>query len=274
MVRNFDVINQDFSMYSKNFSIEYNENPALFGCLMDSVNRKDGIGNTLNDTMQNLFNDHAAGILIAEGKSYGVIYHEEKYYFTDSHSCGIKGAPAKNSNGKACIVECDTINELTRICKRATGSRRVQYTLDHIDVQFNHNPIQDLHIVEPLSLKEPTPLNVEQQPQTVDIEVQTSVMAPIDCVQPIVDNELEVSDNIHEIRRKTRDNIVKQNTNIEQKSLPGIFSFHTGSTDGASNERSKSLHLIITSKEFWAVTYAFSVMIIYFTHCQCLNTKE
>jgi len=27
MVRNFDVINQDFSIYSKNFSIEYNENP-------------------------------------------------------------------------------------------------------------------------------------------------------------------------------------------------------------------------------------------------------
>ncbi|CAI6370574.1 unnamed protein product [Macrosiphum euphorbiae] len=162
MVRNFDVINQDFSMYSKNFSIEYNENPALFGCLMDSVNRKDGIGNTLNDSMQNLFNDHSAGILIAEGKSYGVIYHGEKYYFIDSQSCGIKGAPAKNSNDKACIVECDTINELTRICKRATGSRRVQYTLDHIYVQFNHNPIQDLHIVELLSLKEPTPLNVEQ----------------------------------------------------------------------------------------------------------------
>lgn len=75
MVHNFDVIKQDFSMYSKNFSIEYNENPSLFGCLMDSVNRKDGIGNTLNDSMQNLFNDHAASILIAEGKSYGVIYH-------------------------------------------------------------------------------------------------------------------------------------------------------------------------------------------------------
>jgi len=104
MVRNFDVLNQDFSMYSKNFSIEYNENPALFGCLMDSVNRKDDIGDTLNDLMQNLFDDHAAGILIAEGKSFRVIYHEEKYYFTDSHSCGIKGAPAKNSNGKACIV--------------------------------------------------------------------------------------------------------------------------------------------------------------------------
>jgi len=51
---------------------------------MDNVNRKDDIGNTLNDSMQNLFNDHAAGILIAEGKSYVVIYHGEKYYFTDS----------------------------------------------------------------------------------------------------------------------------------------------------------------------------------------------
>lgn len=80
MDRNFDVINQNFSMYSKNFSIKYNENQALFECLMDSVNRKDGIGNTLNDSMQNLFDDHAAGILIEEGKSLGVIYHEEKYY--------------------------------------------------------------------------------------------------------------------------------------------------------------------------------------------------
>ncbi|KAJ8874326.1 hypothetical protein PR048_025172 [Dryococelus australis] len=38
----------------------------------------------------------------------------------DSHSCGPKGTKAKDPNGKACVIECDSIDKLVRICKRAT----------------------------------------------------------------------------------------------------------------------------------------------------------
>lgn len=34
-------------------------------------------------------------------------------------------------------------------------------------------------------------------------------MVPIDCAQPEEEDELEMSDNINEIRRKTTNNIVK-----------------------------------------------------------------
>jgi len=62
----------------------------------------------------------------------------------------------------------------------------------------------------------------------VDIEVQTSVMAPIDCAQPIVDNELEVSGNIHEIRRKTRYNIVNTEHEHRAEELAWYFLFPYG----------------------------------------------
>lgn len=77
-------------------------------------------------------------------------------------------------------------------------------------------------------MKEPTPLNVEQQTQTVDIEVQISEMALIDCVQPTVENQLEVSDNIHEIRRKTQDNIVNTEYELTAEELAWYFLFPHG----------------------------------------------
>lgn len=38
------------------------------------------------------FENHMAGTLISFGKSLAVIKHDAAYYFTDSHSCGPKGA--------------------------------------------------------------------------------------------------------------------------------------------------------------------------------------
>ena len=35
------------------------------------------------------------------------MHYDDKYYSTDSHLCGPKGAPAKD--GRACIIECDII---------------------------------------------------------------------------------------------------------------------------------------------------------------------
>jgi len=67
------------------------------------------------------------------------MHYDNKYYFTDSHSCGPKGAKAKD-NGRACIIECDNLDEFIRICKRTTGSKNVQFTLDYIDVEVCNIP--------------------------------------------------------------------------------------------------------------------------------------
>lgn len=68
--------------------------------------------------------------VIASGKSFGVICYDQKYYLTDSHSCGPKGARA--SNGKACVIECSTIDELVHLCKRSL--QNVPYTLTCVAV--------------------------------------------------------------------------------------------------------------------------------------------
>ncbi|KAF9409134.1 hypothetical protein HW555_011413 [Spodoptera exigua] len=153
-------------------------------------------------------------ILTASNKSVSVFRGEGKYYFADSHSCGPKGKPTPE-NGKACVIECDNLQELCRICKRCLGSRNIAYTLTRVDVHLRENIItrqgvqvqqqedaityQDIQVQQPL-------LNLRSE----TIPIQTSVMLPIDSVQPDVEDELEVSENINEIRRKTDNNIVNE----------------------------------------------------------------
>ncbi|CAG5001922.1 unnamed protein product [Parnassius apollo] len=155
-----------------------------------------------------------AGILTASNKSVSVFRGEDKYYFADYHSCGPKGKPTPE-NGKACVIECDNLQELCRICKRCLGSRNIAYTLTRVDVHLRENIItrqgvqvqqqedaithQDVQVQQPLS-------NLRSE----TIPIQTSVMLPIDSVQPDVEDELEVSENVNEIRRKTNNNIVNE----------------------------------------------------------------
>ena len=68
------------------------------------------------------------------GFKFAIIKSENEFYFVDSHSCGPKDSTARN--GRAYAIQCDDINELHRICRRATGSRRIDYT---IDVQQNES---------------------------------------------------------------------------------------------------------------------------------------
>ncbi|XP_030379956.1 proton-coupled amino acid transporter 4-like [Scaptodrosophila lebanonensis] len=37
-------------------------------------------------------------------------------------------------NGRACIIECDHLDEFVRICKRTTSNKNVQFTIDYVDV--------------------------------------------------------------------------------------------------------------------------------------------
>ncbi|KAG5666753.1 hypothetical protein PVAND_014765 [Polypedilum vanderplanki] len=214
-IRNLDIIKHDFIMYDNAFGIEYDDEWMCTGSLQDNIN--DGvIGRTLLNAIRMLFIEHKAGVLVCESKSLGLMYYDDKYYFTDSHSCGPAGASA--ANGKACIIECDTIEELHRIVRRAVHSKNVPFVINYIDVIHKVNAIErNTARAQALQVVETTPIvhetNDEQNDQ--DIPVQTSLMAPIDFDLPDVEDIINENENIDEIVRKTNDNIV--NVNHEKK---------------------------------------------------------
>ncbi|GFR21211.1 ATP-dependent DNA helicase [Trichonephila clavata] len=230
-------------MYSCSFRIVYDEETDLVGCLRDSVNKQD-FGMTLKEALTTMFTNHKAGVLIATSKSLGVMNYNDKYYFTDSHACGPNGASASDTYGKACVVECGSLDDLVRVCKRATGSGNVQYTLNYIDVHMTkrltgnanitteHNLHQSPQVTYPINISHEVETNLNQATQQYQrllvsptitsqsenernvkcqidtIPVHTSVMAPIDSTQPTEEQVLDVSNNVNKITRKTTDNIV------------------------------------------------------------------
>lgn len=241
LVRNFDVIKRDFIMYNRSFSIYYQEDSPFFGSLQDDVNddshKGDAIGlRSLRKSLEKLFDSHSAGILITQSKSLGVLHYDNKYYFTNSHSCGAKGSRARPEQGRACIVECDNIEELIRVVKRATGSRNCQYTLDYIDVHPKNEIISmeeytAEHLGVPLQQATTRPIVQPEMPIT------TTIMAPIDCAQPDVEDELEISGNLNKIVRKTRDNIVNEVHELRAEEFAWYFLFPNG-INGLKEDRS------------------------------------
>lgn len=214
-------------MYNNAFSIEYDDNSPYVGSLSDSVN--DGVlAHTLESSLNTMFNidHHKAGVLIAEGYSYGLIRNADKYYFTNSHSCGAVGGKARGPNGKACVIECDTFDELLRVCKRATGSKNVQYTVNYIDVRVIDNIVRNYGIDQEAATQQSGRLETSQAEEVPLI--QTSLMAPIDCAEPNVEDEIEISVNDNEIRRKTKDNIVNEAHELKAEEYTWYFLFPYG----------------------------------------------
>ncbi len=241
-VQNFHSVKQDFLMFNKRFSIDIPDGDSpIFGSLQD--NRNNEIGVTLLEGLEELFSSHNAGILISGAKSFSIMHYCNKYYFTDSHSCGPKGASA--ANGKACIIESDNVLELKRICKRATSSRNIQFTIDYIDVH-----VQELSD-DNETLQQPVHINLHQEPDisihqqdrvlqeedSVTMGLQTYVMTPIDCVQPDVEEILEVSQDLNKIIRKTTDNIVNESHELKAEELAWFYLFPYG-INGIKEERS------------------------------------
>lgn len=82
-VRDFDVIKEVFQMYDNSFSINYAPGSPFFGSFQDRVN-VNTIGKTLMTSLESLFENHSAGVLLAESLSLGVMHCNDKYYFIDS----------------------------------------------------------------------------------------------------------------------------------------------------------------------------------------------
>ncbi|GFY69350.1 uncharacterized protein TNIN_472071 [Trichonephila inaurata madagascariensis] len=53
-------------------------------------------------------------------------------------------------------------------------------------------------------------------------------MAPVDCAEPNVEDEIEISDNSNEIRCKTKNNIVNEANKLEAEEYAWYFLFPYG----------------------------------------------
>lgn len=138
---NLDVIKDDFLMYEKSFSLEYDDNWLCHGNLMDKRN-DDEVFKTLLAALVELFSEQNAGVIIAQYKCLGLMHYDGKYYFTDSHSCGPKGKPLTHNKGQGCIIECDTIEELHRICRRVFKQDNEQFSIHYINVNLKGDFVQ------------------------------------------------------------------------------------------------------------------------------------
>ena len=121
-------------IFNKRFQINFDDESSIFGSLNDRSNQSN-FAFTDREAFEEIFLNHNAGILILEGKLFGTT-HYNKYYFSESHSCGPNGPKSKDKE-RACFIECDDLDEFARIHKRTTSNKNVQFTLDLIDVVFD-----------------------------------------------------------------------------------------------------------------------------------------
>lgn len=130
----FYVLQPSIEMFGKKFRIRYDdEGTMMFGSL-DDEQQIEGLGGKLLESLETLFNDHEAGLLIAEGFCYAVLRASSSgYVFFNSHAGDENGLPS--SDGTASAWWADSIERLEALIKKTTGTKNSQYTLDFIDVQ-------------------------------------------------------------------------------------------------------------------------------------------
>ena len=79
LARNFNVIKDDLIIFNKRIQINFDEEPSIIGSLNDQV-KHSNFGFTLREAFVELFINHRAGVLISEGKAFGVMHYNNKYY--------------------------------------------------------------------------------------------------------------------------------------------------------------------------------------------------
>lgn len=161
LVKEFDVIANGFSMFNKNMELNFNaadHNDRISGKILDSENIHD-LSKTVIQGLAELFKDHSAGVFTCNNRAFAVMYYVS-YFFFDSHSCYNSGAPVPNNqnyNGKACLIKCNSLEELALICKRQSDviienhrahSQSFSYTLDFIDVQLHESLRENIKYIK------------------------------------------------------------------------------------------------------------------------------
>lgn len=127
-VNDFNVIKNTMYMFNHVFSMDFNDDPEIFGSLRNKRNSSPGV--SLEEGLQTLFKSHSSGILIANLFCFAVFKSGDKFYFANSHPTVLKCAY---------FIECESIHDLHQICKQATGSRDNQYTLHYVDVTVKND---------------------------------------------------------------------------------------------------------------------------------------
>ncbi|KAJ8669197.1 hypothetical protein QAD02_000456 [Eretmocerus hayati] len=139
-VRNLDTIRESFIMYDHDFSIQYQEDTDLFGSLCDGLN--DGqVGKTLAQSLHLMFETYTCGILMVHNSSFGIIYCNRFYFITDSHSCDSRGL--STHDGRSCIIQCKTFQDLINVCRIKFGTGNVVYNLHCVEVGTEYDPVLD-----------------------------------------------------------------------------------------------------------------------------------
>ncbi|CAG9773736.1 unnamed protein product [Ceutorhynchus assimilis] len=241
-IRHLDVIKNRFKMYDRHFSIQYDEDTNFYGSLQDSAN-VDGVGMTLRNALNNMFSEYTAGALITGSYTFGVMNIANKYYFTNSHSCGPKGASASRDNGRARVIQCDTLDELirrsslfssgsTRAVTNGSAANNVNASMNEaarLDSSTTTQPVIDQNSNKCSNKEGVGPNTVSGFSDHLEnIPVQSSLLAPIDTIQPVEEEELDISTDLNKISRKTKDNIVNEAHERKVEEFSWFFLFPYG----------------------------------------------
>ncbi|GIY52632.1 hypothetical protein CDAR_584341 [Caerostris darwini] len=117
-------------------------------------------------------------------------------------------------------------------------------------------------------------INSQQKLTDQIIPLQTSVMAPIDVMQPNVENEIQVSRNLNEITRKTKDNIVNVDHELKAEEFVWYFLFPYGKNGFKEGRPVKITALDYFQFRILGSTQDFKVTTISFMPYRSLNIIE
>lgn len=99
-VYHFYVLQPVVKFFGKTLTIHFEPDPAMFGSPNDAQQIEE-FGDTLLNSLKNLFDGHDAGILIANQFCYSVFRASSGFVFFNSHASGPDGK--QDENGAACI---------------------------------------------------------------------------------------------------------------------------------------------------------------------------
>lgn len=131
MVADLKMLGPKLTFSKKTIKVTLDDDAHIFGNL-DGGN--DAFGENLEEGIETLFQTSIYGILISRGYSYGLMKIANRFYLTDSHSCGSKGEPFAD-NGTACIMSFEEKDTFMRSIRQRVGHKSEQFTIDKVQIE-------------------------------------------------------------------------------------------------------------------------------------------
>lgn len=213
-------------------SIIHTHNENICGHLYND-NSIEGFPN-LKNVLHIFFQDHAYGILTANGISVAIFKYDNTFWIFDSHSRGPNGRRAQN--GTACLIKFLETQSMYSMLKNTIPKSLEnifgnQYTITSVCPYIRRNE----HQTEPVNLTN-IPLNMPIENATEldenidgnnDVIFTSSVLRPIDenipDIHSIIEREVENAP-LYTLRRKTT-NPIQMHNEIRAEELAWFFLF-------------------------------------------------